>query len=55
MDTDLFELDMMDFDVILGIEENHASHVRIVLQTLKDRDLNAMFSKCGFCLKYVAF
>ena len=27
-------------------EENHASHLRIVLQTLKDKELSSKFSKC---------
>ncbi|KAH0646574.1 hypothetical protein KY284_034458 [Solanum tuberosum] len=36
-------------------EEDHANHLRIVLQTLKDRELYAKFSKCEFWLKSVAF
>ncbi|WMV48982.1 hypothetical protein MTR67_042367 [Solanum verrucosum] len=36
-------------------EEDHASHLRIVLQSLKDRDLYAKFSKCEFWLESVAF
>ncbi|KAH0776482.1 hypothetical protein KY290_007893 [Solanum tuberosum] len=36
-------------------KEDHASHLRIVLQTLKDRELYAKFSKCEFWLEYVAF
>ena len=36
-------------------EKDHASHLRIVLQTLKDKDLYANFSKCEFWLKSVAF
>ncbi|KAH0745853.1 hypothetical protein KY285_007510 [Solanum tuberosum] len=36
-------------------EEDHASHLIIVLQTLKDRELYAKFSKCEFWLKSVAF
>ncbi|KAH0720138.1 hypothetical protein KY284_005168 [Solanum tuberosum] len=36
-------------------EEDHASHLRIVLQTLKDRELYAKFSKCEFWLESVAF
>ncbi|KAH0709023.1 hypothetical protein KY284_010450 [Solanum tuberosum] len=36
-------------------EENHASHLRIVLQTLKDKELYAKFSKCEFWLESVAF
>ncbi|KAH0670709.1 hypothetical protein KY289_025202 [Solanum tuberosum] len=36
-------------------EEDHVSHLRIVLQTLKDRELYAKFSKCEFFLESVAF
>ena len=36
-------------------EEEHASHLRIVLQTLKDRQLFAKFSKCEFWLQSIAF
>ncbi|KAH0689359.1 hypothetical protein KY289_016717 [Solanum tuberosum] len=36
-------------------EEDHASHLRIVLQTLKDRELYVKFSKCEFWLEFVAF
>ena len=36
-------------------EEEHASHLRVVLQTLKDRQLFAKFSKSGFWLQSVAF
>ncbi|KAH0776452.1 hypothetical protein KY290_007863 [Solanum tuberosum] len=36
-------------------EEDHASHLRVVLQTLKDKELYAKFSKCEFWLESVAF
>ncbi|KAH0776456.1 hypothetical protein KY290_007867 [Solanum tuberosum] len=36
-------------------EKDHASHLRIVLQNLKDRELYAKFSKCEFWLESVAF
>ncbi|KAH0679031.1 hypothetical protein KY284_020116 [Solanum tuberosum] len=36
-------------------KENHASHLRIVLETLKDKELYAKFSKCEFWLESVAF
>ena len=36
-------------------EEQHASHLRFVQQTLKDRQLFAKFSKCEFWLQSVAF
>ncbi|XP_073020371.1 uncharacterized protein [Primulina eburnea] len=35
--------------------EEHSQHLRIVLQTLQDRRLNAKFSKCEFWLDRVAF
>ena len=36
-------------------EEDHASHLKIVLHTLKDRELYVKFSKCEFWLESVAF
>ena len=36
-------------------EKEHASHLKVVLQTLKDRQLFAKFSKCVFWLQSVAF
>ena len=36
-------------------EEEHASHLRVVLQTLKDRQLFAKFSKYEFWLQSIAF
>ena len=36
-------------------KEHHASHLRIVLQTLKDRQLFAKFNKYEFWLQSVAF
>ena len=36
-------------------EEDQASHLRIVLQTLKDKKLYAKFSKCEFWLESVVF
>ena len=36
-------------------EEDQASHLMVVLHTLKDKELHSKFSKCEFCLKYVAF
>ncbi|KAH0689476.1 hypothetical protein KY289_016834 [Solanum tuberosum] len=36
-------------------EEDHTSHLRIVLQTLKGRELYAKFFKCEFWLESVAF
>ena len=36
-------------------EEEHAKHLRFVLQTLRDHRLYAKFSKCEFWLEQVAF
>ncbi|WMV40873.1 hypothetical protein MTR67_034258 [Solanum verrucosum] len=36
-------------------EEDHASHLRVVLKTLKDKELYAKFSKCEFWHASVAF
>ena len=36
-------------------EEDHASHLMIFLQTLKDKELYVKFSKCEFWLKSVSF
>ena len=36
-------------------EEDHANHLRQVLQILCDHKLYAKFSKCEFWLKFVAF
>ena len=35
--------------------DEHAMHLRIVLQTLKDRELYTKFFKCEFCLNKVVF
>ena len=36
-------------------EEEHAEHLRIVLQTLRDKQLYAKFNKCEFWLEEVVF
>ena len=36
-------------------EEEHAMHLRYVLQTLREHQLYAKFSKCEFWLDHVAF
>ena len=36
-------------------EYDHASNLRIVLPTLKHRELYVKFSRCEFCLDFVAF
>ena len=53
---DLFIIVFIDDILIYSrSEEEHASHLRVVLQTLKDRQLFAKFSKCEFWLQFVAF
>ncbi|KAH0744677.1 hypothetical protein KY290_032670 [Solanum tuberosum] len=53
---DMFVIVFID-DILIYLrnEEDHASQLRIVLQTLKDRELYAKFSKCEFWLEYVVF
>jgi hypothetical protein len=36
-------------------EEEHAQHLRVILQLLRDHQLYGKFSKCAFCLKEVPF
>ena len=46
---DLFVIIFIDdIHIYSRSEEEHASHLRVVLQTLKDRQLIAKFSKCEF-------
>ncbi|XP_050222497.1 uncharacterized protein LOC126672585 [Mercurialis annua] len=44
-----------DILIYSRIEEEHAQHLRTVLQTLRDHRLYAKFSKCEFWLEEVAF
>ena len=44
-----------DILVYSGISEEHSEHLRIVLQTLRERQLYAKLSKCQFWLDKVAF
>ncbi|KAH0695173.1 hypothetical protein KY285_022270 [Solanum tuberosum] len=44
-----------DIVIYCRYEEEHVSHLRVVLQTLKDRQLFAKFNKCQFWLQSVAF
>ncbi|XP_070013057.1 uncharacterized protein [Nicotiana sylvestris] len=60
--ADLIELEIVDFDVIMDdilvyckSKEDHAEHLRIALQTVKENELYAKFSKCEFWLQSVAF
>ncbi|KAH0676229.1 hypothetical protein KY285_024030 [Solanum tuberosum] len=53
---DMFVIVFIDEILIyLSNEEDHASHLKIVLQSLKDKKLYAKFSKCEFWLESVAF
>ena len=44
-----------DILVYSGSSEEHSEHLRIVLQTLRERQLYAKLSKCQFWLDKVAF
>ena len=53
---DLFVIVFIDDILIYSrSEEEHASHLRDALHTLKDRQLFTKFSKCEFWLQSVAF
>ncbi|XP_075081750.1 uncharacterized protein LOC142166417 [Nicotiana tabacum] len=53
---DLFVIVFIDDILVYSrSEDEHADHLRAVLQTLRDRKLYAKFSKCEFWLKSVAF
>ena len=53
---DLFVIVFIDDILIYSrSEEEHTSHSRVVVWTLKDRQLFAKFSKCGFWLQSFAF
>ncbi|KAH0757932.1 hypothetical protein KY290_021425 [Solanum tuberosum] len=53
---DLFVI-ILIYDILIYSmnEEEHANHFRVVLQTLKDRQLFAKSRKCEFWLQFVAF
>ncbi|XP_019251066.1 PREDICTED: uncharacterized protein LOC109229976 [Nicotiana attenuata] len=53
---DLFVIVFID-DILIysSSQEEHEQHLRVVLQTLKDSQLYAKFSKCEFWLRSVAF
>ena len=44
-----------DILVYSKTEEEHAVHLRLVLETLREHQLYAKFNKCEFWLKEVAF
>ncbi|KAH0655692.1 hypothetical protein KY285_030574 [Solanum tuberosum] len=53
---DLFVIVFIDDILIYSRnEDEHATHLRVGLQTLKDRQLFAKFSKCDFWLQSVTF
>ncbi|XP_050233220.1 uncharacterized protein LOC126681708 [Mercurialis annua] len=53
---DQFVIVFIDYILIYSrTEEEHAHHLRIVLQTLREHQLYAKFSKCEFWLEEVAF
>ena len=53
---DLFVI-VLIYDILVYSRnvEKHAIHLRILLQTLKDKELYVKFSKLKFWLKLVAF
>ena len=53
---DLFYIVFID-DILIysSSDEEHTSHFRVVLQTLKDHQLFAMFRKCDLWLQSIAF
>ena len=48
-------MDLMNRVFSSGSSEEHSEHLRIVLQTLRERQLYAKLSKCQFWLDRVAF
>jgi hypothetical protein len=55
-ELDVFVVIFIDDILIFSkTEEEHAEHIRIVLQKLRDHRLYAKFSKCEFWLKEVSF
>ena len=53
---DLFVIMFIDDILIYSRnEEEHASHLKVVVETLKDHQLFAMFNKCGFSFQSIAF
>ncbi|WRX26217.1 Reverse transcriptase domain - like 10 [Theobroma cacao] len=52
---DKFVIVFIDDILVYSKNDEHAVHLRIVLQTLRERQLYAKFSKCEFWLKEVVF
>ncbi|KAH0636581.1 hypothetical protein KY289_036496 [Solanum tuberosum] len=53
---DMFVI-VLIYDILIYLrnEEDHATHLRLVLKNLKDKELYAKFFKCEFWLESVAF
>ena len=55
-ELDVFVIIFIDDILIFSkTEEEHAEHLRIILQRLRDHRLYAKFSKCEFWLKKISF
>ena len=52
---DQFVIVFIDDILVYSKNVEHVIHIRIVVQTLRDRQLYAKFSKCEFYLNEVAF
>ena len=53
---DIFIIVFIDDILVYSLtERDHSNHLIIVLQTLRDHQVFAKFSKCKFCLRSVAF
>ena len=53
---DMFVIIFIDDILVYSTnEEDHACHLRIFLQTLREKELYAKFSKCDIWLKSMAF
>lgn len=46
---------IVDILVYSRYEDEHAQHLKVVLQTLREKQLYAKFSKCEFWLQEVGF
>ena len=54
--VDLFVVVFIDDIIVYSKDrENHDTHLRVVLETLRNERLYAKLSKCEFCLREVSF